>query len=69
MNGSVLVAPSSLPVGIEPPQKGNLWAVILAGVRACACARSPVICTGTSARSNSQPWWARAPCSGKRWIG
>ena len=31
MNGSVLVAPSSLPVGIEPPQKGNLWAVILAG--------------------------------------
>lgn len=31
MNGSVLVAPSPLPVGIEPPQKGNLWAVILAG--------------------------------------
>ena len=31
MNGSVLVAPSSLPVGIEPPQKGSLWAVILAG--------------------------------------
>jgi mannose-1-phosphate guanylyltransferase len=31
MNGSVLVAPSSLPVGIEPQEKGKLWAVILAG--------------------------------------
>ena len=31
MNGSVLVAPSSLPAGVEPPRKGNLWAVVLAG--------------------------------------
>jgi mannose-1-phosphate guanylyltransferase len=31
MNGSVLVAPSSLPVDIESPRKGSLWAVILAG--------------------------------------
>jgi len=31
MNGSVLVAPSSLPAGVEPPRKGNLWAIVLAG--------------------------------------
>ena len=31
MNGSVLVAPSSLPAGIEPQRNGNLWAIVLAG--------------------------------------